>query len=94
MTELSLHRGLKKQLWGRWRVKSQDGGTHAYLSPDALVLFCLEEVEQHLQKGGVLAVGLHHVTCTSHLLAQCPQCYLVESQIDRFYLNNVTNKET
>lgn len=52
----------------------------AYLSPDALVLFRLEEVEQHLQKGGVLAVGLHHVTCASHLLAQSPQRHLVESQ--------------
>lgn len=49
-----------------------------YLSPDALVLLCLQEVEQHLQKGGVLAVRLHHVTCAGHLLAQCPQRHLVD----------------
>lgn len=49
-----------------------------YLSPDALVLFCLQEVEQHLQKGGVLAVRLHHVTCAGHLLAQRPQRHLVD----------------
>lgn len=49
-----------------------------YLSPDALVLFCLQEVEQHLQKGGVLAVRLHHITCAGHLLAQRPQRHLVE----------------
>lgn len=56
-----------RKLWGGGR--SRNGGSHAYLSSYALVLFCLEEVEQHLQKGGVFAVGLHHVTCTSHLLA-------------------------
>lgn len=50
-----------------------------YLSPDALVLFCLQEVEQHLQKGGVLAVRLHHIACAGHLLAQRPQRHLVES---------------
>lgn len=81
-----------RKLWGG-RVRSQNGGSHAYLSPDALVLFCLEEVEKHLQKWGVLAVGLHHITCTSHLLAQCPQCYLVERQRQIFYLNNSTDKE-
>lgn len=51
-----------------------------YLSPDALVLFRFQEVEQHLQKGGVLAVRLHHITCAGHLLAQCPQRHLVGSK--------------
>ncbi|TNN42341.1 hypothetical protein EYF80_047482 [Liparis tanakae] len=37
----------------------------------------LNEVEQHIEKGGVLAVGLHHVTRTRHLLAQSPQRHLV-----------------
>lgn len=51
-----------------------------YLSPDALVLFGFQEVEQHLQKGGVLAVRLHHIPCAGHLLAQRPQRHLVDSR--------------
>lgn len=43
-----------------------------YLSSDPLVLLCLEKVEQNLQKRGVLAVGLHHVSSASNLLAQSP----------------------
>lgn len=56
------------------------GGRRAHLSPDALVLLRLQEVEQHLQEGGVLAVGLHHVSCAGYLLAKSPQRHLVESQ--------------
>lgn len=52
----------------------------AHLSPDALVLLCLQEVEQHLQEGGVLAVGLHHIACAGYLLSKSPQRHLVESQ--------------
>lgn len=56
------------------------GGRRAHLSPDALVLLRLQEVEQHLQEGGVLAVGLHHISCAGYLLAKSPQRHLVESQ--------------
>lgn len=66
-------------LWGKHKTMGH-GGTFAYLSPDALVLFSLEEVKQHLQEGWILAVRLNHIACASYLLAQCPQSHLVESQ--------------
>lgn len=66
----------------QFKMKNSEtaGGRRAHLSPDALVLLRLQEVEQHLQEGGVLAVGLHHVACAGYLLAKSPQRHLVESQ--------------
>lgn len=78
ITELnSTYCSYKVKYGGEMMKWSQDGGSHAYLSPDALVLLRLEEIEQHLQKRRVLAVGLHHISCTGHLLTQCPQRHLV-----------------
>lgn len=66
----------------QFKMKNSEmaGRRRAHLSPDALVLLRLQKVEQHFQKGRVLAVGLHHIACAGYLLAKGPQRHLVESQ--------------
>lgn len=49
-----------------------------YLSPGALVLLGLQEVQQHLQESGILPIRFHHVACAGHQLAQSPEGHLEE----------------
>lgn len=47
-----------------------------YLSPCALVLLSLQEIQQHLEQSGVFPVGLHHIAGASYQLPQGPQGHL------------------